>query len=464
MCANLCLCFQAGAMLPPIKHVEEIDSITAELNKQLLDIKVIGKLNYPISVKRFYKSNGLKPNWLVADTNIGPVASAMLLLDCVRQFGLQREQYHPEIVNYNGMYSLLNDKLGSSIKNKVMFELMLTDAVISMINHLHYGRFNPIYSLEVLENDPKVPIRADEWLLRVAKSSDLMYAILDLQPRISQYQQLQNYMKLIVGQYVCDSYEVPESEIRTVAINMERLRWMNAEEDAPIQINIPSFQLTYSVLNSVRMFKVVVGKSSTQTPIILSNVDYIETAPDWNIPHKIFIDELLPKAEKDNSFFDNAHIAVYNKKGNLMDINAETLKTIRKKPNDFHAKQSAGCDNALGSVVFRFSNNYGIYLHDTPQQQYFSKRNRALSHGCIRVEGAQKLARLVLVNDGQAENVKTLDTALVLGKNLKLKLALPLPISITYQTVIVRDGLLVRYNDIYKLDKVLEAKLYGKNK
>ncbi|MGY4386476.1 hypothetical protein ACVWYN_003531 [Pedobacter sp. UYP24] len=40
-------------------------------------------------------------------------------------------------------------------------------------------------------------------------------------------------MKLIKGQYVGDCYEIPESEVRKIAINMERLRWweFNGKKD-----------------------------------------------------------------------------------------------------------------------------------------------------------------------------------------------------------------------------------------
>jgi murein L,D-transpeptidase YcbB/YkuD len=42
--------------------------------------------------------------------------------------------------------------------------------------------------------------------------------------------------------------------------------------------------------------------------------------------------------------------------------------------------------------VFRFDNPHAIYLHDTPNRRLFSRVQRNLSSGCVRVEGVDILA------------------------------------------------------------------------
>ena len=48
-------------------------------------------------------------------------------------------------------------------------------------------------------------------------------------------------------------------------------------------------------------------------------------------------------------------------------------------------RQKPGPKNSLGNVKFMFPNRHAIYLHDTPATELFSRQNRTLSSGCIRV-------------------------------------------------------------------------------
>ncbi len=436
------------------------DPLSIELRKKLYSMRTIKKMNYPASVQRFYRANGMKPNWLNGNGNIGPTASAMLLLDCLRQFGLERKNYHPEILTYDVMQKAIGEGLPMDKSNRIDFEIFLTDAMISMANHLHYGRFNPIFDLKKIESGKSVPFRAEKFLLKVATDDQLMYAITGLQPKMGQYRILQEYLRLMTGQYTCDSYEVPEAEVKKISINLERLRWNATNATKYFFVNIPAFELTYTDGDSTSNYLVVVGKRSTPTPLLQGMITEIETAPDWLIPQKIFIQELLPKAEKDLLFFDRTHTAIYDIKGSLVPVTSYTLREIRKRPQDFQARQSPGCDNALGSVVFRFYNPEGIYLHDTPIKEYFLKANRALSHGCIRIEDAPSLARRLIVADGNEDTLKSFDMSIATNRKLRYKLDKSVPITISYQTITVRDGLLINYPDIYQLDNELIKRMY----
>lgn len=438
------------------------DSIKIELNRQLNSPTVLKQLNFPNTVKRYYISNTFEANWLRPAQNIGSTASAMLLLDCVRQYGLQRTTYHPQALDYVQMYAVLNTEKRCSAQQQVEFEVMLTDAMISMINHLHFGAYNPYLSNLVIDNGIADQLKAEDFLRNAINSSNLMDTILTVQPKFEQYQQLQGYMRLIAGQYTCDSYETPEWEVRSLALNMERLRWVNWTSGSFVHINIPSFSLTYQQADTTYGFRVVVGKEKTPTPTLQSQINYLETAPDWKVPKSIFVKELIPKALKDSTYFDQNHMAVYDRQENLVNIGKISLNTIKLHPENYHVKQTAGCDNALGKVVFRFPNAFDIYLHDSPEQQLFKNTNRAYSHGCIRVEKADLLAELLLKADGQASKTANLQTAMKGYVKKSFLLKNPIPIIITYLTCTVRDGLLQFHNDLYQLDNDLMIKIYGK--
>jgi murein L,D-transpeptidase YcbB/YkuD len=134
---------------------------------------------------------------------------------------------------------------------------------------------------------------------------------------------------------------------------------------------------------------------------------------------------------------------------------------IRRNPEGYYARQSSGCDNALGAIVFRFSNKFDVFLHDTPEKQLFKREERALSHGCIRVEDAEKLAALLLKNDLNESKIPAMQKAVRDYKTQNFVLKTPVPIKVTYLTCEVKEGVLITYKDIYDLDKSLEMALYN---
>ena len=62
-------------------------------------------------------------------------------------------------------------------------------------------------------------------------------------------------------------------------------------------------------------------------------------------------------------------------------------------------RQLPGPANSMGQVKFGFANNDGVYLHDTPRKELFDSDDRSISHGCVRLEDAPRLARWLLGRD-----------------------------------------------------------------
>jgi L,D-transpeptidase YcbB len=105
-----------------------------------------------------------------------------------------------------------------------------------------------------------------------------------------------------------------------------------------------------------------------------------------------------------------------------------------------------------------FPNDHSVYLHDTPAQELFSEDMRALSHGCVRVEEASRLAELVL---GWPESRVS---AAVGGAERTVFLPQPLPIHIEYFTEFVDDdGILQERPDVYGLTQKVAATLSTKS-
>jgi len=67
-----------------------------------------------------------------------------------------------------------------------------------------------------------------------------------------------------------------------------------------------------------------------------------------------------------------------------------------------YVRQRPGPANSLGHFKFDLPNSDGIYLHDTPRKELFAQDARALSHGCVRLEDAPRLAAWLLGKDPPA--------------------------------------------------------------
>ena len=94
-----------------------------------------------------------------------------------------------------------------------------------------------------------------------------------------------------------------------------------------------------------------------------------------------------------------------------------------------YARQRPGPANSLGSYKFDVPNSDGIYLHDTPKKELFAQDQRNLSHGCVRLEDAQRLARWLLGKDPPA------------AAEPEEHVLLPQPVPITISYLDARDQL-----------------------
>ena len=444
-----------------VSQAQSRDSLlSAEIKYQLNDVQKLG-LSYTNTVKRFYEKNKFNIAWVRPQSGEGTAWQAMLLIDCVLQFGLSHNDYHPKEISYGKLHNILDTPNKKNISAQARFEIILTDGIITFINHLHYGKLNPYFTAMQIDGGNANSFNSEQVLINALKEKDFMNAIAAVQPKSKEYHDLQYHMQLLTGLYQGDCYEIPEADIRKIAINMERLRWANIDGNNYIHINIPSYSLMFHQPDTTYRFKVIVGKPGNPTPALSSEIKYFTTAPEWNVPANIFRKEVLPKALKDENYLENNHLAIYDNKGKYVPVDLARLKYIQQNINKYSARQSSGCDNALGQIVFRFPNVYDVYLHDTPEQQLFNKTDRAFSHGCIRVENAGKLAELLLIKDNASQKVKPVQQAMAAYKKQSFTLNKPMPIKITYLTCAVNEGVLVKYKDVYDLDNRLEMALYN---
>jgi murein L,D-transpeptidase YcbB/YkuD len=116
--------------------------------------------------------------------------------------------------------------------------------------------------------------------------------------------------------------------------------------------------------------------------------------------------------------------------------------------------------NSLGQAKFLFPNSYDIYLHDTPDKSLFAKKDRALSHGCIRVADAKKLAAYLLRDQGDWSATK-IDQVMKGNNEQHVAVKQKEPVYITYFTAWVDEkGKMNFRNDVYGHDKETGERMF----
>ncbi|MBP2614924.1 L,D-transpeptidase family protein [Chryseobacterium jejuense] len=449
---TIILCFAIITQAQDLKTTQEITS-------SLKDNITLSKLHYPKSVIRFYARNNSEWAWINAQKS-DQSEIAMLLLEYSEQFGLSLSDYHWDTISLQKLRSLRDTSAEKDPKEKAVFDILMTDALITFINNLHLGKYNPLYNSSYIDTNDINGFRSEDILMNARQQKDFLKTILEVQPKIKAYTDFQNYLNTLYAENDCMA---PQTGMEKIIINMERLRWIGTKDTTYILVNIPSYTLEFHQKENIFDFKVIIGKPTTKTPVLESRINYFTTAPDWKVPQSIFVKEMLPKILKNPQYLESHHYSIYDKNGNQVEISSSKLKEIRQNPYRYSVRQSSGCDNALGAVVFRFENSYGVYLHDTSQKQLFNKGERALSHGCIRVENAETLASLILKNDGSGNKIPLLENAMTEYNRKDFVLKQPIPIIITYLTCLIKEGKPVLYKDIYHFDDSLENK-FNQNK
>ena len=246
-----------------------------------------------------------------------------------------------------------------------------------------------------------------------------------------------------------------------IAITLDRYKQLpDSLPNQYLWVNIPGYYMFLKENDTVRLLsKVVVGKPETRTPILSSAITDMITYPQWTIPASIIKKDILPGLKKDPAYTLKKGFSLIDKDGNEVD---PYFVNWNKYQNGIPYKvvQGSGDDNALGVIKFNFSNKYSVYLHDTNQRYLFSKKARALSHGCVRVQSWDSLAYYILRNDSLAGNrylpVDTLKTWLSLKEKHVIPVRKRIPLYIRYFTCEAKDDKIVFYDDVYGEDRRLK--------
>jgi L,D-transpeptidase YcbB len=229
------------------------------------------------------------------------------------------------------------------------------------------------------------------------------------------------------------------NRLREIEVNLERQRWLPRRLPAErVWVNVADARLVlYRADRPVFSTRVIIGQDEkrNQSPEFRATIDGVLFNPPWNVPDSIATEEILPKVSHDPNYL-RRHNMVMQPNGGLQEL--------------------PGPGAALGQIKFEMENRFDVYLHDTPSQNLFSRDNRRISHGCIRVQNPRELAALLM-----QQPIDTINQAIAMGSTTRINLPAPVSVFVVYQTAFVDiDGALQFRPDVYNRDAEIWSHLY----
>lgn len=283
---------------------------------------------------------------------------------------------------------------------------------------------------------------------------------------IMKYQQLKNLKPTgRISEFLVRSLNNTDLwKFKSIAITLDRYKLLpDPLPKSYLLVNIPSYTLyVYNKDTLVLESKVIVGSPKTKTPLLNSRISNFVIYPQWTVPYSIIFKEMLPQIKKDISYLDKENLMVVDAYDSVIDPSYIEWNELNKDNFPYLIRQREGDDNSLGVIKFNFLNKYSVYLHDTNARGLFNKSERALSHGCVRVQDWEELSYYLTRSDTVRFPPDSLSAWISRQEKHTVTGFPKLPLYIRYFTVEGRNGKLKFYNDIYGYDKLLKEKYFAK--
>lgn len=406
-----------------------------------LSRKTVGA-KYPGQLTEFYLLYGYKTAWV---TNEPALLQLLQQIENAPDIGLRKEDYQHEFLStfQKSQLSLV------TAVDSLVADFRFTDAAIHFFHDVAFGNHPPSIGYNGLNYSPdcfSIPS-----LLASALSSGRFDNFLqEIELKSPEYIAVKN----MVAGYVTSGKVPLKTRIEELNRTLNIFRWLRcarAQNEHIIVVNIPSANLLVYEPGKVTLeSKVIVGQNTNRTPTLASKVTEVILYPYWNVPKKIATKELLPLIKKNPGYLDANNFQVVNENGKVVNPAAINWQELSAAHFPYTLRQSTGCDNSLGLVKLNFYSPFVVYLHDTPWKSLFQLNKRFFSHGCMRVEKAMDLARLVMKDNTAVIDTLTEKGCLYNQRPVTLAASEKMPVFVLYNTVWVDSAATVRfYGDVY---------------
>jgi murein L,D-transpeptidase YcbB/YkuD len=202
--------------------------------------------------------------------------------------------------------------------------------------------------------------------------------------------------------------------------------------------------------------KVIVGQAGprTQTPMLASTIYYATLNPYWHVTPDLVRSLIAKNVLQQGVGYLKARgyqvMPADSSDSTLLDPSTVDWHAVAAGSQMVRVRQLPGPANSMGRLKFGFPNPDDIYLHDTPTKALFASDDRDLSHGCVRLEDAERLGRWLLGRDPRPSSTTPEQQEL---------LPTPVPIYVTYLTAQANGGQLTFVDDIYGRDTAQVASI-----
>lgn len=321
-------------------------------------------------------------------------------------------------------------------------ERTMSVAWVTYMQHMKRPTAGMVYVFQVLMPQGARP---DQILLNAANAPSLQaYLAAASSPNIP-YAQLRD---AAVAEAAATGAKVPDPRLVS---NLDRLRSIPATGRFMVVDSGTQMLTMFENGKPYDAMKIVVGKIEYPTPMIASIMYYMVYNPYWNAPdhlarkiaqNYLTMGESYLKSRGYQVMKDWSHSSevLPNDQVDWKGIASGKVQArIRQKPSD---------ENSMGDLKFPFVNDLDIFLHDTPHKEYFTRTNRGLSNGCVRLEDARRFGRWLLGSEPAPPSD---------GAEIQVQLPRGVPIYLTYTTAKVRDGRIAYFADPYRLDPMVKS-------
>lgn len=369
-------------------------------------------------------------------------------------------------------------------------EYNLTKAYLRYVLGQRFGFTNPVRTLNRLDAS------ATDSLGRPKGFRNLFDVDMEHPGKYYEYAALRKVQNDSLGAYLAEVLPTDEvylqmkqrlatasEEQRTrLLVNMDRRRWREhkrmGSDQKYVVVNVAAYHLWAVSPDSIIDMRAACGAQLTKTPLLTSEITHMEVNPQWLIPFSIIQNDIVRHAGDSAYFARHRYFIADRKSGQRLTPGAVSRSQLLS--GNYRVGQEGGQGNALGRIIFRFPNNFSVFLHDTSSPGVFQRDDRGVSHGCVRVQRPFDLACFLF---GERPDEWTLDklrismglspatekgrkyvAELEPGAKPQLirwqKVSPRVPLYITYYTLFpVPGGQLTTYPDVYGYDKVLAGAL-----
>ncbi|WP_458388656.1 L,D-transpeptidase family protein [Sphingomonas sp. F9_3S_D5_B_2] len=226
----------------------------------------------------------------------------------------------------------------------------------------------------------------------------------------------------------------PQYYEQLIIINMERARRLPAPEEQRKYVLVDAGSARLSMWENGRQvdsMKVVVGKSETATPMMAAYIKYASVNPYWNVPPELARNLIGPRVVAQGiSYLTDREYQVlsdFTDHPQVLDPHSIDWQAVVDGRLDVRLRRLPSPANSMGMMKFMLPNYFGIYLHDSPEKEHFTKNELWISNGCVRLEDYKRLGKWLF------------NGSLPRGDDPKVEqevdLPRPVPVYMTYLTV-----------------------------